>query len=151
MGRMAQAGGAVLVLAGVLHMSAFGLVGWNSLTAQLLPIGMLYVALGALTVAGRRGMMWLAAIASGLGLIAAVEVMPTPYVPSALMWCYIILDVIVIFCLSLSISKSSKPLSFPSLRGDGRSIASSRRKPQRFRTHSSSRSAVCKHALVPNS
>ena len=102
----ARIGGAVLVLAGVLHISAFTYVGWNGLTSQLLPIGALYVVLGSLTVARRRGMRWLAAIASGLGLIAAVEVMPTPLVPSVLMWWYVILDVVVILCLSLSISKS---------------------------------------------
>ncbi len=102
----AKLGGLVLTVAGAAHMISVAVAGVNSLTLQLVPIGMLYVGLGVLTVSGRRGFRWLAAITSALGLIAAVQVMPTSLVPSALMWSYVWLDVVTISALSISISKT---------------------------------------------
>ena len=104
MNTVGKVGGAVLVLAGLLHISSVFFEGWNDLTTQLVPIGLLYMALGLWVVLRGGAARWFAAIASGLGLIAAVQVIPTDLVPPALMHSYIWLDVVVVTCLAVSIT-----------------------------------------------
>jgi hypothetical protein len=103
MERFGQIGGGLLVVAGFLHMAGVLIYGWNPDMEMLIPIGAVYISLGAFAAWGKKWAQWLGAIVSGLGLIAAVQIAPIADIPAYLMRAYIILDIAVIACLAMTI------------------------------------------------
>jgi hypothetical protein len=93
--------GALLVFTGIWHALEWAMHGRNKDTARLIPVGILYAALGWMIVTGRfmPTPAWIALALTTIGLIAAYSLKNTSDVPKWVSWAFIAIDVVIIVAL----------------------------------------------------
>lgn len=95
--------GGLLIATGVLHCVAWIISGWSDLAAMLIPIGVLYLALGAGLHFRVPKIRYPALLVTLVGVLGVYITMDAAHVAEWLMWIFIVLDLGVIILLAASI------------------------------------------------
>lgn len=98
--------GALLVFTGIWHAFEWAMHGRNKDTARLVPVGILYAALGWMIVTLRFDPIpaWIALALTTLGLIAAYSLKDTSDVPKWVSWAFIVIDAAIIAALVIGLA-----------------------------------------------
>ena len=102
-------GGQLLIANGILHCIAWIVSGWSGDTMQLIPVGLVYIALGAGLYYRIRTIRYLAFIVTLVGVLAAYIALGSAAVAVWLMWVFIAIDLAVLAILIASIWRGRQP------------------------------------------
>ena len=94
-------GGALLVFTGLWHIFEWMMAGHNRDTVRLVPVGILYAALGCLIVLGIGGWITLAAATAitAAGMAAAFTLRSRSLVRGWVTWAFILIDATIVAAL----------------------------------------------------
>ena len=95
--------GQLLIATGILHCLAWLVSGWSEDTSRLIPVGVVYAALGAGLVFRIPMIRYLAFLAALIGVLAAYISMNSAQVAIRLTWLFILIDLLILAILAASI------------------------------------------------
>ena len=95
--------GQLLIASGILHCLAWIVSGWNDDTLRLIPIGIVYAALGAALMYHLPKVRYLAFLLTLIGALGAYITMNSAQVAVWLTWLFIVIDLVVLALIAASI------------------------------------------------
>lgn len=94
--------GSLLIFTGIWHGFEWAMHGRNRDTARLIPVGIVYIALGWCIIAQQflPTAAWIALVLTTLGMCAAVVIRNTADIPKWVTYTFIVIDIVIVVSLS---------------------------------------------------
>ncbi len=101
--------GQLLIATGILHCLAWIVSGWSDDTMRLIPVGLVYAALGAALYFRIPKIRYLAFLVTLIGVLVAYITMNGAQLAIWLSWLFIVIDLTVLAILAASIWRGRQP------------------------------------------